>query len=377
MNTVQLNLSALDTLFFKDGKPFQMGEDVWGNGVFPPPPSVLYGALRSLYFSYNLEELHQIYHNQVDNTEQLQIEGISLLSEESPGRKVSYFPWPADLVENKDHIGEIIHLKLQKSGLSNAPCPYILQSPKDKEIKSIEGRFINLRNLNIYLKGEPITRSSTAISWKEFWQQELKLGIAKDFNTGSSKEGALYRLEMSRPKENTYIGIKLNTTGIPGYQSKLGEAGILKIGAEGKAGRYQIDPQAFEAPILPEELSKIIRIYLATPAIFESKDAQHPGWLPAGIDPVTMEGMWKGIRVRVLSAAIGKPQYQGGFDMKTRQYKAMRKTTPAGSVYYLELLDPKSTQADILAAFHGKSVSDSPEIGQQGFGIAYAGILNS
>lgn len=43
-------MEAFDTLFFRDGKPFSMGDDVWANGVFPPYPSTLYGALRASYF---------------------------------------------------------------------------------------------------------------------------------------------------------------------------------------------------------------------------------------------------------------------------------------------------------------------------------------
>ena len=46
-----IQIDPLDTLFFRNGKPFTMGEETWADAVFPPYPSVVYGALRSAYFS--------------------------------------------------------------------------------------------------------------------------------------------------------------------------------------------------------------------------------------------------------------------------------------------------------------------------------------
>lgn len=52
-----IEIQALDTLFFRDGKPFDMGDDNWAEGIFPPPPSVIYGALRSAYFAEHPENM--------------------------------------------------------------------------------------------------------------------------------------------------------------------------------------------------------------------------------------------------------------------------------------------------------------------------------
>ena len=41
-----IEISALDTLFFRDGKPFSMGENHWTNSIFPPNMSTVYGADR-------------------------------------------------------------------------------------------------------------------------------------------------------------------------------------------------------------------------------------------------------------------------------------------------------------------------------------------
>lgn len=42
-----IEIQALGTLFFRDGKPFTMGAETYAEGIFPPLPSTIYGALRT------------------------------------------------------------------------------------------------------------------------------------------------------------------------------------------------------------------------------------------------------------------------------------------------------------------------------------------
>ena len=92
-----IELDALDTLFFRDGKPFSMGDDVWADGIFPPSPSVFYGAIRSIYFSENIDKLELTATINNDPTKDLIIKGIFFSINEKP-----YFPLPMDLVKEKN-----------------------------------------------------------------------------------------------------------------------------------------------------------------------------------------------------------------------------------------------------------------------------------
>ena len=47
---MHISIKPFDCLFVRDGKPFSMGDEVWASGIFPPPPSVVYGALRTAWF---------------------------------------------------------------------------------------------------------------------------------------------------------------------------------------------------------------------------------------------------------------------------------------------------------------------------------------
>jgi CRISPR-associated protein Cmr3 len=69
------------------------------------------------------------------------------------------------------------------------------------------------------------------------------------------------------------------------------------------------------------------------------------------------------------AAAVGKPIYLGGWDMKARAPKPMLKGVPAGSVYYLRV--DEGDPAALFKACHGQSISEARE--QAGFGLCYAG----
>lgn len=44
-----LFMQAEDVLLFRDGRPFNAGSDHEARSLFPPPPSVIQGVLRSHY----------------------------------------------------------------------------------------------------------------------------------------------------------------------------------------------------------------------------------------------------------------------------------------------------------------------------------------
>ncbi len=67
-----IKINPVDTLLFRDGKPFSMGENTWPDTVFPPYPSVIYGALRSTYFANHINELGKA-NREDDPTKKLRI----------------------------------------------------------------------------------------------------------------------------------------------------------------------------------------------------------------------------------------------------------------------------------------------------------------
>ena len=48
-----IQIEPIDTLFFRDGKPFSMGDQSTAFGIFPPYPSTVFGAIRTGIIAQN------------------------------------------------------------------------------------------------------------------------------------------------------------------------------------------------------------------------------------------------------------------------------------------------------------------------------------
>ncbi len=350
---MQIKIEPLDTLFFRDGKPFMMGDDSWANGVFPPYPSVIYGALRSAYFSEHITELKNAC-TANDPTRNLKIKGIYLLDLEA--NKV-YLPLPNDCVQRKNAKESTHLLSLNKINInSSCTAQYVLIS--DKEVESVSDGLISLDSFKTYLQCESKTFDFIRIGDK--MKLEPKVGIGINRLTGTADESKLYTVSMRRMED---LALLIDFEGID-----IPQSGLMKLGGEGKAASYQVDDANID--VLPYNFKynkTIFKLNLSTPAILKK------GWLPAWIDEKNLTGEYNGLKVKLQTASIGKPLYIGGFDMKAGKPKPMRKAVPSGSIYYFEILNGDIEMA--IEYFHQKAVSDFyPE---QGFGIAYVGGVDN
>ena len=355
--TIEIN--AFDTLFFKDGKPFSMGEDVWASGIFPPAPSVFYGMLQTTYAAQQNIAPKQI----AAETQNLRISGIYLkLNDEL------LFPIPADVfaTKNSKESGfkkEAKRLRMKDnisaSCLSGKGFSKILHANTNEKIKDYFGKaFLNKINFDEYANG---SKAVWFYQLSDFLSSEAKVGLGKELASNTTSEGKLYRVGMVRPEAVTGKGKNYKLKFVIDFDGiNLSEkSNLLRLGAEYKTAYFN-SIQRTEIP-LPKITSEYLCLYLATPAVFEN------GAFPAFFK----EKSFDGIEFEMLSCALGKAQYLGGFDMVKRYPKPMKKVVPAGSVYYL-----KSKQADLLAQkLHNTSISEL-ESAKIGFGKVFIGNLD-
>jgi len=180
---MKIKVDAIDTLFFKDGKPFTMGEEVWANSMFPPPPSVIYGALRSHYFGLHPAEISKA-NTEDDPTKNLVINffGIAVNDE-------AMFPTPLDLLFRKDALpGENNLLKTELvgfNGVSNYAYKYHLRSGQNEKVDPVLGSYINNQSLKDYLskKEGPLN----ALPLAQFISDEPKTAICRRWKTFQSR----------------------------------------------------------------------------------------------------------------------------------------------------------------------------------------------
>jgi CRISPR-associated protein Cmr3 len=353
-DTKTIKLDALDTLFFKDGKPFSMGEETWADGVFPPPPSVIYGALRTALMSSQMgkERLEDL----INQTENLSIHHISYIL----GGQDEYYPLPFDVVTYKDKEPEsedysVFPLFIQPTGLLSSRNNYsvfpVYNMDDDYTVENIKEGLISRSNLIKYLKGRQ--GNFKCKKWSDFLVEEPKVGIKRDRNTKttSTDDGELYRVGMKRLKNQALLQVTFSNDGRPDL-SDLG--GPIRLGAEGKSADayFSENTHSFKASMKTQK----IRVYLATDGVFQNGIPDLSRW---GIS-ATLEGM-----------ATGKPYMLGGFDMAQRSPKPMLKVAPAGSVFYFKTEEPVD-----LSLFQGVALSDNinnTDYAKQGFGIAFMG----
>jgi len=356
---MRIKIDALDTLFFRDGKPFTMGTETWGKGIFPPYPSVVYGALRTLYFSYDVDALKYTSSfdesNPSDPTKALTIKGFYI----QRGYDL-IFPLPMDCVKEKDikEKNKLLLLKPQSmQGTSNCKTAMVFRTGEDKKIENIEDGWTDSPTISEYLADNCNNMYCTRLS--DFVLSESKIGIGRDNKTRTAEDSMLYRIGMKRLKD---VSIVVDVEGL----NLPVKSGLMKLGGEGRPVSFTVVEEIEKMAVPPPKLmEKKIKIYLATPGIFNN------GWLPGGIDENTLEGSINNIRLRLVTAAIGRPLYIGGFDMK-KGPKPMKRAVPAGSVYYFELLGDYDSK-EVAKALHNKAISDNEAYRKQGFGIIYIG----
>ncbi len=325
-NTQTIQIEALDTLFFRDGKPFSMGEDTWADGIFPPPPSVIYGALRTAWASENNIPLSEI----DEKTEGLVIEDITYSTPD-----FDLYPIPNDLFLQKNYKTSILQLS-DKNFESNTEFSKILLHNKSEKREDSHGKWLTKANFNKYVRAE----KDIEYEVKDIFV-EPKIGIGRNNLSKTSEDGMLYRTGFIRIPE---FYIKLKVKGL-----KFENDFFLKLGADNKLCSAKIESTENTKEFIAK--SKYFKIYLKTPAIF--KKGQNPEF-------------FANKKISLITVATGKPMLIGGFDMKKKKPKPMYKAVPAGSVYYLQAESTEIIQ-ELSDRFNGKSISDIyPE---QGFGI--------
>ena len=142
----------------------------------------------------------------------------------------------------------------------------------------------------------------------------------------------------------------------------LKKEGWLNIGGERRIGFFkEEEPHDISISKITQPMCKV---YLSTPAIFKD------GWKP--------QELLNRYGLTLISAAIGRSQPIGGWDLNKWEPKPMVQTVSAGSVYFVQA-DSVEAINSFAEAVHGKSISDKIngiDYAKQGFGIAYVGNVN-
>jgi len=334
----------LDTLFFRDGSPFNAGEtgQMEVLGTFPPSPTTVVGALRAAF----ARRLGWQYGDWSEDIKKKLGDGADLGPLRFSGPYVAkdgepLFPVPLHLLRSG---GDLAFLEPREAALSTdigeAQLPEI--STRTKGLKPLEKAYLTRRGMEKALRGET-PDPEDVFEASELWSSESRVGIQRDPDSRTTLEDALYQTTHVRLRKGVALA-----AGVEGYE---GEApGLLTLGGESRMANLKpCELSLPEAPSLePGGGSLRYTATLITPARIRDEGWRKPG------------GALPGLPGRVVSACVGKPVLIGGWDTEKKKPLPLEPYLPPGSTWFMEA---EAAEPDEVEEMHTRHIGDKREWG--------------
>ncbi|MBI2190385.1 MAG: type III-B CRISPR module-associated protein Cmr3 [Planctomycetes bacterium] len=332
MNTIGLNLQPLDTLFFRDGRPFEAATQA-ASGL--PLPQTLAGALRTWLLrraGCDFEKLAQAmeqakkndkgFAEAVANGQNSEVAAIGKLRFRGPWFALNgqpLVPAPAILHQIKDSE-EIVRLAPLKTRLPgwNPPSPGMLPLwwKGNKPTERLDG-YLTRSGLQKFLDGNtPEKDKKDILEASDLFDFDRRVGIGVEPENLTAEEGQIYAVSLLALKKEVTLYAEIDA---PEEALKLfphQEAAVpIPLGGEGRrVALERIEPVCW--PIASPSEGRAL-LLLTTPAFFDVRRA--------------------GLRqYQAIAAAVPGYEAVSGWDLAKRGPKPTRFAVKAGSVYFLE-----------------------------------------
>lgn len=328
-----LHVQPHDPLFFRDGMPFGMGEDLWIHSSVIPAPSVFWGAMFTTLYATGKVSLN--------DKDKLSIKAVYLYNHNT---KQVYIPAPLDIfVDDKKKTYSQSFIQAD-SFIHNSSLPNFIAPIHDHEVEQAEGYFMPLTDLLRHYPFKDKYPYITLLDTSSFSKSYKKLGIKRNKQTLTTDDEAIYRIEMIEYGEDWGF--------VVAYESEedLPQKGFLKLGGEGKVAQYQEIAEPYYIHVFNEEQKAIVdefdicKIYIQSAVVLPNSFYEDLG---------------------IEAAVIGKPINIGGFDAKLREPKTMERAIPAGSI--LVATNDKNLAIETWTQLIQKKLTHS-SFNQNGFG---------
>lgn len=307
-----IKIQPLDTLFFRDGKPFTMGEDTYANSQKCPNSSVFWGALFTDLLYKGIVSINDVEKLKINNVYLYDSKNYNLL-----------MPSPLDLFQNKDK--KVVADKFE-----------FIENARHGDALKVQGRIegaVLAENSHVSLPENTFITSSafgknylpaTQVNEIDLYNMDFiksypKIGIGRDKGTRTVSEGQLYRINMQ--EYDTDWSFILDITFF--NESLFPKSGMIRLGGEGKIAHYQVIEMDLIQTLIRDAASQkkaldegeFFKIYFTAPLIYKMD-----------IDQLFIDD------IQLVSVVTGKSIEIGGFDYIQKRPKPMLKAYPAGSV---------------------------------------------
>lgn len=359
----------LDTLFFRDGSPFNAGEgsQMGVAGTFPPSMRTLQGAIRALLArqaGWREGETSKWPASLGDENHlgELVLRGPYLGVKRDEGWEW-LFPAPAHLLR-LGNVGPVVRLAPSKEGVLtdfSAQEPVRLPRPvglpdrkgEHQSLKDVQDRWVTATGLQQVLAGEVPHR---LIRPSELWAQEPRVGIARERTTRTAAEGQIYSSVHTRLRKEVALAVRIEQSPI---RWQPDQPAVITLSGQSRMATVEPfsapDAPGAPAPLPPapslEPTGNVLRftITLVTPGVYSGADAYQV--VRYGPD---------GIPGRVISACVGRLGQQGGWDIRNRRPRPLKPVLPPGTTWFYEA-DKQAVEA--VRELHGRCLGPEAEYG--------------
>jgi CRISPR-associated protein Cmr3 len=373
MNSVkQWHFEALDTWFFRESRPYGVVGGSELTSLFPPPARTVAGAIRTL-----IGENAQINWQDYKNGKAQYYKQLNLLQEIGTGpddfgklrlsgpfilyKGQRLYPMPQSLmkvqIENRLYVlkpGSPVHCDLGE----NVRLPFLAQAGA----KPLENAWLTEAGLLAFLGGK-LPESNTIIYQNELFENEPRLGIARDNAKRITQEHKLYQTQHIRPTAEVKVGALISGINHT-LHPKMGQ---VRFGGEGRLAGVEItdvQPQHFQLPGNTEGHNLLLM--LLTPA---DLGCQKNSWLPSSDfeqktdknSHTVWEGTLNGIELTVISAVLGKSVREGGWDLQNEEPRSVKSLVPAGSVWFCQV---KKNLSSAIKKLQGFQIGEETVLGR-------------
>jgi CRISPR-associated protein Cmr3 len=325
-----LVLDAVDSLMFRDGRPFNQADDGASRAVsvFPPYPPTIVGAVRAALWQgplagkWNETKLGTGTNWQKDSLGPLSFGPPTLLKNGEP-----LFPVPFHVVQGTERGTPGKTRTFLRPGADMLECDLgkVCLPEPDKaldDVRLIEDEWVTLSGIRAIL-GHQMPKDDHFIKRDRLWCNEDRVGIGIVPETRAVHDGHLYMASHIRLADDVALGVTLNNA------DKINKR-LQPLAGEHRMAEIDQATKPFHLPAHPKSLeNEHYCIILLSPLV--PKDA-----LPdAGSAFEKMPGT-------VVSACLGKTVPIGGWDSQRKQSIPLRRAVPAGSVWFMTTKDTKN-----------------------------------
>lgn len=334
MKTQAFRLTPVDTWFFRDGRPFEMGAiQNDAESLFPPPTRTLVGALRLALargqgYTPGREKwgkaIAEVLGDGQHALGKLCFSGPYLML----GEDVLY-PFPMHVVgewyEKRDakKFRATRLLAPSENEVLTDLGRVRLPEPKTPGVglQSGAGLFLPRAGYDKVLAGG-LPDETDIVLPETLYAYEDRIGLARDPGKRTALQGHLYRTRHIRLTRN--VGVCMSVKGLPpGWAEAC--SSLLTLGGEHRMA--DVEPMELAEPLsLPLnaiQQSGRMTITLLTPLMLAEKTMLQKGGRFADWDGVTVE-----------SACLGKPIMLGGWDGDKRESLPLQPYLPPGSTWF-------------------------------------------